>query len=100
MSAIDEPLIGHLAQLSRLALSEGESAAAAVEIERIRAYIARIQAIQLPSDAPAGPFELESAPLRPDRAEPGLDRDLVLAAAPRSEDGCFVVPKVLEGSGR
>jgi aspartyl-tRNA(Asn)/glutamyl-tRNA(Gln) amidotransferase subunit C len=33
--------------------------------------------------------------LRPDIVEPSLDRERVLAAANRVEDGCFAVPSIL-----
>jgi aspartyl-tRNA(Asn)/glutamyl-tRNA(Gln) amidotransferase subunit C len=35
--------------------------------------------------------------LREDAARPSLDRDDALRNAPESRDGCFVVPRIIEG---
>ena len=40
-----------------------------------------------------------AAPLRPDRVQPSLARDELMAAAPASEHGGFAVPLVRDGDG-
>lgn len=98
MSALDPSAVRELARLARLALSEEELATVAVEIERLRGYVARIQAVQL--DEVATEADEEPSGLREDVVRPGLSVAEALAGAPETEAGHVALPKVLEDSGR
>jgi len=88
--------IAHVARLARLALSEPELESYAHQLAVILEHAARVQEVD------AGDLEPTSHPLnlasrfRPDVVEPSLARDEVLAHAPESRDGYFVVPPALD----
>lgn len=88
--------IAHVAKLARLALSEEELDGYKAQLGAILDHAARVQSLE-------GEPEVESAhPLgfvnafRDDETRPSLDRDEVLAQAPESENGYFVVPPALD----
>lgn len=88
--------IAHVARLARLDLSEDELETYRNQLGVILDHAARVQALE-------GDPEVESAHnlglegvYRDDVVQPSLDRDEVLAAAPDSRDGYFVVPPALE----
>ncbi len=88
--------IAHVARLARLDLSEEELETYRNQLGVILDHAARVQALE-------GDPEVESAHnlglegvYRDDVVQPSLDRDEVLAAAPDSRDGYFVVPPALE----
>jgi aspartyl-tRNA(Asn)/glutamyl-tRNA(Gln) amidotransferase subunit C len=111
MSATDPESLRTLASLARLELGEDELRAFAPELERI---LAAFEVLARHTPAPPPPL-LAAAP--PSRARPGrssgparpghtredeplpsLPRERLLAAAPASEDGFFVVPKTVGGA--
>ena len=70
------------ADLCRLDLREDEVVPFAAQLQRVVAHIAELDALDLASVPPT--------------SAPGLDRDEVMAQAPRSEAGAFVVPRFVE----
>lgn len=90
--------IAHVARLARLALSEDELERYRRQLGVILDHAAKVQSLDTSGVTPtAHPLGFVNA-FRPDGVEPSLDRDEVLAQAPESRDGYFVVPPVLEGS--
>ncbi|UCF66878.1 MAG: Asp-tRNA(Asn)/Glu-tRNA(Gln) amidotransferase subunit GatC [Acidobacteriota bacterium] len=94
------------ARLARLALEETEIERMALELGRVIAYVDRLRELELqPTEAlpevkddltgivPDGPAE---GRLRDDEPEECLERERVLAAAPASSAGQFVVPRVID----
>jgi aspartyl-tRNA(Asn)/glutamyl-tRNA(Gln) amidotransferase subunit C len=88
--------IAHVARLARLELGEDELEAYGGQLGVILEHAARVQTLE-------GEVEVESTHvlglenvLRLDQVGPTLDRDEVLAAAPETSDGYFVVPPALE----
>lgn len=87
--------VAHVAKLARLDLTEEETARLVVELGAVLDHAADVAALDTSGVAPtAHPLPLRNV-LRPDEARPVLDRDEVLAMAPRAEDGRFRVPPVL-----
>ena len=85
----------HVAQLARLALSEGEIEQFTVQLGAILEHAARVAALDTADVAPTShPIPLANV-LRPDERRPCLDRDVVLSMAPAAEDGRFRVPRIL-----
>ncbi len=95
MSSIDPKTIERLASLSQIQLSAEETDLLARELEAIVGFVEQLEAVEVadlpPTDQVTG---LESV-LREDEVRPGLSRDVLLANAPRTEDGYIVVPRVL-----
>lgn len=87
--------VAHVARLARLELADEELETFTGQLAAILDHAADVEALDLADVAPtAHPLPLGNV-LRPDEAGPTLDRDEVLAAAPRAEDGRFRVPPIL-----
>ena len=87
--------VEHVAQLARLALTEGEITSLTGELAAILDYAAEVSALDTEGVEPtAHPLPLVNV-LRADDVRPCLERDEVLAAAPAVEDGRFRVPRIL-----
>jgi aspartyl-tRNA(Asn)/glutamyl-tRNA(Gln) amidotransferase subunit C len=96
MPSVSEHDVRHLARLAHLALSDAEVRDVTVQLDRLLAYVAQIQAIDVTGASETIHVGLRATPLRPDVARPGLPRPLVTAAAPAAPAGLFEVPKVLD----
>ena len=95
-SGIDEATVARVARLSRLELTAEERVLFRAQLGGILESFQRVAAL----DRPAAPDEAPAAPpdaaMREDSVVPSLPREDVLAGAPESEDGYFVVPPVIE----
>lgn len=89
---IDREQVLHVARLARLRLSEEEVATMARELSGILEHIERISELDLEGVAPTTHVVEVSNALRPDEPRPSLDRDVVLAQAPATHEGGFLVP--------
>lgn len=91
--------VAKVARLARLDLTPDEIERATHQLDDMLAHFADIDALDLSDVAPLNtPLPLHNV-LRDDVEQPCLDRDEVLAAAPKSQDGRFWVPPVLGGEG-
>ena len=87
--------VAKVARLARLALTDEELALATVQLGDIVEHFADIDELDLDDVEPmTQPYPLTNV-LRDDVAQPTLDRDEVLAAAPDVEDGRFKVPPII-----
>jgi aspartyl-tRNA(Asn)/glutamyl-tRNA(Gln) amidotransferase subunit C len=95
--SIDEKTVRKVAKLSRLALPEDRVAPMAAELNGIMAWIEQLNEVNIDGVEPmTSAVEGMSLPLREDVVTEGNDPQRVLKNAPKSEDGFFVVPKVVE----
>ena len=93
MSDID---IRHLSALAQLKLSEQEAEAVAGDLARIIDMVDQMQAMDTEGVQPlAHPLD-SAARRRPDAVTEVVDRDLYQQGAPETEDGLFLVPRVVE----
>lgn len=92
---VDRALIQHLAELARLHVPADRLATVLQNAQRV------VEAFDALRDLPAepGPDGADAPPtaLRTDAAEPPLPLAEVLANAPRTAGGMFVVPRVVDG---
>jgi aspartyl-tRNA(Asn)/glutamyl-tRNA(Gln) amidotransferase subunit C len=87
--------VAHVARLARLAVTEEEIELFTGQLEAVLEYAEAIRRLDTADVPPtAHPFALQNV-LRHDVVTPCLDRDEVLAVAPRAEDGRFRVPRIL-----
>ena len=87
--------VAHVAGLARLELTDDELERFTVQLAAVLDHAADVEALDTAGVAPtAHPLPLVNV-LRDDVVRPGLDRDVVLAAAPSVEDDRFRVPPVL-----
>ncbi len=93
---IDESTVRHIARLARLSLTNDETTAFSTQLAAIVEYVRlleRVDTTEVPPNSHALPL---SNVLREDEPAPPLEVQQVLANAPRSAAGFFVLPKVLE----
>lgn len=94
---IDKEMIEHLEELARIDLTPEEEKRLAEQLGRIVEYVEQLQKVDTDGVAPTSLVVREDRPkLRADEPRKGLDRNVVLAQAPDSENGFFRVPKVIE----
>lgn len=98
--AIDRDAIRHLERLARIELTEAEAKKLTGELDRIVAFVEKLQSVDTEGVAPTRLIGHGSGtPQREDKVTPGLDRDTVLSQAPDHTDEFFRVPRVLEKEG-
>lgn len=94
--ALTDDDVRHVARLARLALTDGEIEALRDDLSAILAYAQKVGEVAADDVPPTGhPFGLTNV-LREDRPRPSLPPELALSTAPRSQDGRFQVPRIVE----
>jgi aspartyl-tRNA(Asn)/glutamyl-tRNA(Gln) amidotransferase subunit C len=89
--------VAKVARLARLDLTAEELAAATTQLSDMLEHFADIDALDLSGVAPmTQPYPLVNV-MRDDIEQPVLDRDEVLAVAPRADGGRFRVPPMIGG---
>ena len=97
MSApIDREQVLHVAKLARLTLREQEVEGLTEQLVKILGHVAQLAEVNTDGVEPTAQVGVERLPLRPDDARPSLPRERVLAMAPESAGGGFVVPAFIE----
>ena len=94
--AIDSQGVARVAHLARLRVDDDETGALSERLNEILGMVDQLQQADVSDVEPlAHPLEV-SQPLRDDRVTEPDVRDKVLPIAPASEEGCFLVPRVIE----
>ena len=94
--AIDSQVVARVAHLARLRVDDDETGALSERLNEILGMVDQLQQADVSDVEPlAHPLEV-SQPLRDDRGTEPDVRDKVLPIAPASEEGCFLVPRVIE----
>jgi aspartyl-tRNA(Asn)/glutamyl-tRNA(Gln) amidotransferase subunit C len=86
----------YVANLARLDLDEATIDKFAGQIGNILEYIELLNQVDTTDVKPTSHAIALTNAFREDEEKEHLDRDRVLANAPRKEDGSFIVPKVLD----
>jgi len=94
--AIDVDTVRRVAHLARIATPEERLQPLAAELNGIMAWIEQLGEVDTQGVEPMTSCVEMGAPLREDVVTDGDKRDKVLANAPKSSDGFFVVPKAVE----
>ena len=88
--------VEHVAQLSRLDLSENELDKFTGQLDAILEYIDVLNQVDTSAVEPmAHVFEIRNV-MRAVQVQPSLPREAALQNAPDAEDGFFKVPKIVE----
>jgi len=85
-----------IARLSRLHVEEDRLQPLADDLNGILAWIEQLNEVDVEGVEPMTSAVDVDAPLRADKITDGGKRDAVLANAPKSEDGFYVVPRSVE----
>ncbi len=94
--AIDAATVRKVARLARIAEPEARLESLASELNGILAWIEQLNEVDTDGVEPMTSAVAMAAPLREDVVTDGGDAAKVLSNAPKSVDGFFVVPKVVE----
>lgn len=94
--SIDRATVDYVANLARLALTEEEGDRFTRQLGDILAHFAVLQALDTESVEPTSDVVTLANVVREDVPGPCLDRDVVLAAAPDTDDGYIKTPPVIE----
>ena len=93
---MDSETLAKLMRLSALELDVDARARLGVDLRRIVALIDEMQSVDTDGVEPlAHPLDAVQ-PLRPDRADPNVDRATLQQGAPATRDGLYLVPRVVE----
>lgn len=84
------------ARLSRIAVPEERLESLASELSSIMGWIEQLNEVDVEGIEPMTSVVEATLPMRDDVVTDGNIQDQVLANAPKSEDGFFVVPKSVE----
>lgn len=94
--SVDKTTVAKIARLARIHVDEARQEAIADELNCILAWIAELDEVNTDNVEPLASVTGHSMPMREDVVTDGGYVDDVLANAPESASGFFVVPKVVE----
>jgi aspartyl-tRNA(Asn)/glutamyl-tRNA(Gln) amidotransferase subunit C len=94
--AIDVATVRRVAKLAHIRLAEDRLESLAAELSGIMGWIEQLAEVDTEGVEPMTSAVAARLPMREDVVTDGGDRDAILANAPASRDGFFVVPKVVE----
>jgi aspartyl-tRNA(Asn)/glutamyl-tRNA(Gln) amidotransferase subunit C len=94
--AVDAALVRRVARLARIAEPEERLEPLAREISGILGWIEQLNEVDVEGVEPMATAVAVPLPLRDDAVTDGGDPARVLGNAPKSDEGFFVVPKVVE----
>jgi aspartyl-tRNA(Asn)/glutamyl-tRNA(Gln) amidotransferase subunit C len=94
--AIDAATVRKVAKLARIREEEARLEPLAKELSAILNWIEQLNAVDVEGVEPMASAVAAKLPLRDDVVTEGGDPARVLANAPRTADGFFIVPKVVE----
>lgn len=93
---ITPDLIKYLESLARITLSESEEEKVGKELQDILTYIDTLNELDTTDvEAMSHSFPITNV-LRKDEIKPSMSPDEIVANAPESQDGAFVVPKTVD----
>jgi len=85
-----------IAMLSRLSFSDEEKQKFQHDLEAILMAAQRLNELDTSSVEPTAHIQGIENVLRADIVQPSMDNDKLTAGAPERENGCFIVPRVVE----
>ena len=95
--ALTHEEVKKVALLARLELTDDEIDLQSANLNALLEQFEKLLALDVTGIEPTSHAIPMVNVLREDILRPSLSRDEVLANAPQASDGCFVVPRVLEG---
>ena len=94
--SVDHTTVRRIAHLARIALDEADVPRMGEELNAILAFVDQLNEVDVDGVEPMSSVVPMRLRLREDAVTAGGDAPAVLGNAPRTEDGFFVVPKVVE----
>ena len=97
-SPIDRDFVLHIARLARLKLEENEVEAMTRQLGAIVDHVADLQQVDVRGIEATAHVQLDRLQWRDDAPRDSLARQTVMAQAPETEDGAFLVPPFVDES--
>lgn len=94
--SVDQAAVRRIARLARIAVTDAEVPHLQGEINAILAFVEELGAVDVEGVEPMTSVIPLKLPMREDVVTDGEIEPLVMANAPLTEDGFFLVPKVVE----
>ena len=94
--SVDQATVRRIAHLARIAVSDAEVPHLQSEINAILAFVEDLGKVDVEGVEPMTSVIPMKLPMREDVVTDGEIQKLILANAPLTEDGFFLVPKVVE----
>ena len=94
--SVDADTVRRIARLARIAVAEDEVEHLQGELNAMLAFVEQLQEVDVAGIEPMSPVTPMAMKMRVDEVTDGGDAEAVLANAPQSEDGFYLVPKVIE----
>jgi len=94
--SVDQAAVRRIAHLARIAVSDAETPHLQAEINAILSFVEALNEVDVEGVEPMTSVIPMKLPMRDDVVTDGEIAPLVLANAPLTEDGFFLVPKVVE----
>ncbi|MBX6320581.1 MAG: Asp-tRNA(Asn)/Glu-tRNA(Gln) amidotransferase subunit GatC [Rhodospirillaceae bacterium] len=94
--SLDRKAVAHIATLARIRVGEAELEALAGELNGILRWVEQLAEVDTTGVEPLTSVRPMRLKRRPDVVDDGGRRDEILANAPETAGGFFVVPKVVE----
>jgi aspartyl-tRNA(Asn)/glutamyl-tRNA(Gln) amidotransferase subunit C len=94
--SLDKATVRRITQLARLRVDEERLEPLAQELNNILGWIEQLNEVDTNDVAPMTSVVEMTLPRRRDEVTDGAKPDEILANAPETDDGFFVVPKVVE----
>jgi aspartyl-tRNA(Asn)/glutamyl-tRNA(Gln) amidotransferase subunit C len=94
--SVDATTVRRIARLARIAVSEDEIGHLQDELNAILAFVEQLSEVDVNGVAPMTSVTPMAMKARPDKVTDGGIADQIVANAPATEDGFFLVPKVVE----
>ncbi len=88
--------VQHVAKLARLHLTDDEISAMQKSLGDVIEFADTLNSLDTEGVTPSAHAVAVHNVLREDEAKPSFDREKILMNAPSQEDGCYIVPKVVE----
>lgn len=98
-SGLDKATVHHVAELARLKITPEEASRFSEQLSDVLNYMRQLDELDTRDVSPTAHALPLCNVLRDDVPRPPLDTQQALANAPRSQDGFFRVPKVLDQGG-
>ena len=94
--SVDKATVRRIAKLARIALPEERVEPMMAEMNSILGWIEQLQEVDIAGVEPMTSVVTQKLKMREDVVTAGGDAAAILVNAPQTEDGFFVVPRVLE----
>ena len=94
--SVDRETVRRIARLARIAVDEDQAAAMETELNALIAWVEQLQEVDVDGVSPMTSVIEQKLKMREDIVTDGFYADELMKNAPVSENGFFVVPKVIE----